>query len=391
MSGSTEDDSRENSQGDWQSRCLDGERTQDVFVAAAPSSRHDDDRRQFESMATRALEGLGAHGLSPSNIVCGWIHLARTPAWDWRQVLAGIFGATEPLPITALLQPPALPLRYCTMQLHAIRSARQSGVWHGNVAEPAAATVLRDGARHLRLMAITPRPGLAQGASLADLAYDMLAQAGHALQARGVSFTDVVRTWIYVQDIERNYGSLNQARNRYYGEQKLVRLPASTCVEGTLAGAAVPVAMDLYAIATSDDVRVQAVPPGAMGEASGYGSAFARGSLITEPGRRTLYVSGTASIDAQGRVVAAGDIEGQLARMFANVRELMDGAGLEFRHTLTATAYLKQASYRQAYARAAAAAGLSADLPVAVVVADICRPDWLCEVELCAAQAIPAG
>jgi enamine deaminase RidA (YjgF/YER057c/UK114 family) len=102
-------------------------------------------------------------------------------------------------------------------------------------------------------------------------------------------------------------------------------------------------------------------------------------------------VSGTASIDAQGRVVAAGDIEGQLARMFANVRELMDGAGLESRHTLTATAYLKQASYRQAYARAAAAAGLSADLPVAVVVADICRPDWLCEVELCAAQAIPAG
>jgi len=389
MSGSTEDSSRENSQGNWQSRCLESERTQDVFVAAAPASHRDDDRRQFESMAAGALAGLRAHGLAPGNIVCGWIHVARTPAWDWRQVLAGVLGATGPLPITALLQPPAVPHRYCTLQLHAVRSARQSGVWHGNVAEPAAATVLRDGARHLRLMTITPRAGLAKGATLADLAYDMLAQAGHALQARGLSFADVVRTWIYVQDIDQNYPALNQARNRYYGEQKLPRLPASTCVEGTLAGSAFPVAMDLYAIAIGDDVGVEAVPPGAMGEAKVYGSAFARGSRITEPGRRTLYVSGTASIDATGRVVAAGDLEGQLLRMFANVRELLTDAGLDFRDALTATAYLKQAGFRHAYARAAAAAGLPADLPAAVVVADICRPEWLCEVELCAARTLP--
>jgi enamine deaminase RidA (YjgF/YER057c/UK114 family) len=388
MSGSTEDDSRDNSKGDWQSRCLEGERTQDVFVAAAPASHRDDDLRQFESMAARALGGLSAHGLSPGNIVCGWIHMARTPAWDWRQALAKVLGATGPLPITALVQPPAAPHRACTMQLHAIRSARQSGVWHGNVAEPAAATVLRDGARHLRLMTITPRAGLAKGASVADLTYDMLAQAGHALQARGLPFSDVVRTWIYVQDIDQNYAAINQARNRYYGEQKLARLPASTCVEGTLAGSAFPVAMDLYAIAASADVRVEAVPPGTMGEAKAYGSAFARGSRIREPGRLSLYVSGTASIDAAGRVVAPGDLDGQLGRMFANVRELLAGAGLDFRDALTATAYLKQAGFRQAYTRAAATAGLPADLPAAVVVADICRPEWLCEVELCAARAV---
>jgi enamine deaminase RidA (YjgF/YER057c/UK114 family) len=123
-----------------------------------------------------------------------------------------------------------------------------------------------------------------------------------------------------------------------------------------------------------------------MGEASAYGSAFARGSHIREPGRSTLYVSGTASIDARGQVVAAGDIDGQLARMFTNLRALLDGAQLDFRHTMSATVYLRQAGFRQAYAKAAAAAGLPSDVPTAAVVADICRPEWLCEIELCAAR-----
>lgn len=377
---------RDKPQPSFLSRRFESERSVDVSLVAAPASNRDDDRRQFLSMAERAAEGLQASGLGPSDIVCGWLRLAKNPSWDFRELLAGALGVTGPLPITALVQPPVAPRQFCTLQVHAIRPARQSGVWHGSVAKPAAATVLRHGARHLRLMSILPRPELAERAPVADLAYDMLAQAGHALRARGLAFSDVVRTWIHVQDIDENYASLNRARNRYYAEQRLPRLPASTCVEGTLAGAATPVAMDLYAVGASRDVEVTALAPGLMGEASGYGSAFARASRIREPGRDALYVSGTASIDARGRVVAGGDIDGQLARTFANVRALLEGAGLGFEHTFAATVYLKQAGFRQAYAKAAAAAGLPGDVPAAVVVADICRPEWLCEIELCAAR-----
>jgi enamine deaminase RidA (YjgF/YER057c/UK114 family) len=386
MIGSAEDASREDTKEACCVRCLDGERTLDLFVAVAPASMRDDDAGQFASMAARALDAIAARGLSPGNIVCGWIHMARTPAWDWREALARAWDTSGPLPITALLQPPAEPFRFCTLQLHVIRSARQSGVWHGSGAGPAAATVLRHGARHLRLMAITPRPELADAAPMADLVYDMLAQAGHALTARGLGFSDVVRTWIYVQDIERNYGFVNQARNRYFGEQRLARLPASTCVQGTLPGALAPVAMDLYAVAAGSEVRVDALSPGPMGEATAYGSAFARGSRITEPGRSTLYVSGTASIDARGGVVAVGDIAGQLACMFDNVRALLTAAGMELRDTLSATVYLKSAEHLRAFVEAAAAAGLPADVPAAVVVTQICRPEWLCEIELCAAR-----
>jgi hypothetical protein len=74
--------------------------------------------------------------------------------------------------------------------------------------------------------------------------------------------------------------------------------------------------------------------------------------------------------------------------MFANARQLLADADLDFRDAVTATAYLKQPGFLPAYARAAAAAGLPADLPTAVVVADICRSEWLCEVELCAARVL---
>jgi len=371
-------------------RRLLGTGSVEVVFQISPGSTREDDRGQFTSLAEQALAALLAHGLGPSNIVCGWIHFAKAPGWDWREALAIAWEASGPLPISAIVQPPAAPFCHCTLQLHTVRSARQSGVWYGSSEKPAAATILRAGARHVRLMSITPRPDLRGSADLVDMTYDMLAQAGHALTDRGLGFKDVVRTWIHVRDIEHNYGFVNQARNRYFEEQKIVRLPASTCVEGTLCGAASQVAMDLYAVAANAEVGVEAIAPGPMGEASAYGSAFARGSLIVEPGRKTLYVSGTASVDVQGAVVALGDIRGQLDCMFDNVRALLVRAGMDLDDVVGATAYLKRADDYRDFLTVAAARGLSAELPMAVVVAHICRPEWLCEIEVCAMQAKPA-
>jgi len=123
-----------------------------------------------------------------------------------------------------------------------------------------------------------------------------------------------------------------------------------------------------------------------MGEASSYGSAFARASLLVEPGRKSLYISGTASIDAKGDIVAVGDIEGQLDCMFGNVRELLVKSGMNFGDAVSATAYLKRADDYHAFWRAATEAGLPTQLPMSVVFSHICRPEWLCEIELCAVQ-----
>jgi enamine deaminase RidA (YjgF/YER057c/UK114 family) len=368
---------------------VEGAGSSEVFVLASPSSTLDDQRGQFASMATNAREELLAEGFAPSDIVSGWLHLAATPVWPWQEALASAWQmpSATPLPITPLLQAPAAPSCYCSLLVHAIHSRGPSRVWRGLTTQPAASTVLRAGARHLRLTSITPRSELAPGSSVAELAYDMLAQASHALTARGLTFKDVVRTWIFVRDIHRNYESVNQARNRFFGEQQIVRLPASTCIEGTLAGSGSPLAMDLYAVSGPEQIRVQAIPPGSMGEATAYGSSFARGSHVDEPGRSMVYLSGTASIDANGAVVSAGSVAGQLDCMLGNARGLLDQFGMDFGHVAGAIVYLKRPSDYGEFLRAASTHGLPAFAPTAVVVADICRPEWLCEIELCAAKA----
>jgi enamine deaminase RidA (YjgF/YER057c/UK114 family) len=358
----------------------------DVFIQAAPSSTRDDQRTQFVSMVDASLHALRSQGLAPSSVVSGWLRFATAPSWDWREALATAWQVSGVLPITALVQPPAQPFCACSLGLHAIRAAMQSGVWLAPSASPAVATVLRGGSRHVRLMSVTPRPELCKTGSFADLTYDMFAQAGHALTARGLSFADVVRTWIHVRDIEKNYASLNQARTRYFREQRLSRLPASTCVEGRPVGVDVPVTMDVYAVPANQDVRVEAMSPGTMGEASGYGSSFARAVQLGEPGRRWLFVSGTASIDTKGKVFAVGDVQGQLECMFGHVRALLAQAGMGLGDALTATAYLKRADYLPEFTKTARAHGLAPSIPCAVAVADICRPEWLCEIELCAVR-----
>ncbi len=371
--------------GGLQSSSIESTGGLDVFVHAAPASARCDEQEQFASMASRAGEVLAEYGLSPDNLVCGWIHFAKAPTWPWRSALADVWGTSNPQPLTGLVQPPASAC-FCTMRLHAIRSVRQSGVWHGTTTAPAAATVLRAGARHLRLMSITPSPDLIGVAPVTDQAHDMFVQADRGLATRGLSFQDVVRTWIYVRDIEHNYAALNQARNRYFAEARLQRLPASTCVEGTFVGSSAPVVMDLYAVGASEGVAIQAVQGATMGQATAYGSAFARAALLTEPGRKTLYVSGTASIDALGNVVAVGDIQGQLERMFENVRSLLEQSDCTWDDALHARVYLARTEDHGTFLRAAASCGISPRLPTTAVVAAICRPEWLCEIELCLAR-----
>jgi enamine deaminase RidA (YjgF/YER057c/UK114 family) len=361
----------------------------EVTIEVAPSSTGEDLASQFASLTTNARQALIAQGLGPTNVVAGWIHFAEAPKWNWHQALASAWEVAGPLPLTAVLQTPAQPFCRCTMQLHAMRTPRQSGVWYGNSQNPAAATVLCSGARHLRLMSVLPRPDV-RGSQMADLAYDMFAQARHALTDRGLAFSDVVCTWIYVRDMARNYRAFEQGRSRFFGERGLGRLPASTCVEGTLVDASAPLAMDLYAVAAHPDVDVSAIAPLPIGEAAAGGGACVRGVTVAEPGRRTLYVAGTASPagpDGGGDRVALGDFEGQLDGVFRNLRSVLDQASMSFADGMSVKAYLKHARDYQAFGEVARSHGLSDDVPTTVVVADLCRPEWLCEIELCVSRA----
>jgi enamine deaminase RidA (YjgF/YER057c/UK114 family) len=54
------------------------------------------------------------------------------------------------------------------------------------------------------------------------------------LESEGVTWRDVVRTTCYLRDIERDYGAFNEIRTRFFKEQGLDPLPASTAIQAIL-------------------------------------------------------------------------------------------------------------------------------------------------------------
>jgi enamine deaminase RidA (YjgF/YER057c/UK114 family) len=54
------------------------------------------------------------------------------------------------------------------------------------------------------------------------------------LAAEGATWKDIVRTTCYLRDIERDYEAFNEERTRFFAEQELDPLPASTGIQAIL-------------------------------------------------------------------------------------------------------------------------------------------------------------
>lgn len=54
------------------------------------------------------------------------------------------------------------------------------------------------------------------------------------LAAEGATWNDIVRTTCYLRDIERDYQAFNEERTKFYKEQGLDPLPASTGIQAIL-------------------------------------------------------------------------------------------------------------------------------------------------------------
>ena len=97
--------------------------------------------------------------------------------------------------------------------------------------------------------------------------------------------------------------------------------------------------------------------------------------------RSLVYISGTASIDEQGNVVHIGDIEGQVNRMLLNVEQLLKGQGATVNDLVSAITYLKEPSFMQPFRDVCRRRKFPERIPNTLCVAEVCRPDWLCEME----------
>ena len=346
-----------------------------LWVSLSPngtSSLEDQAESIYESFAGF----LSDHHLDFSNVVTERFHCGSVA--DAAAVLDRVRYriSSRPPPIMLLQQPPANPSHHLVFQAHLVQATDLERLESlpGGV-DGVSYDV--GGAHYVHLAGLTgARPDHED--TFEREAGLMFERAQAALVCSGLDFRNVVRTWIYLPDLERDYATFNRVRTAFFEDAGVRRIPASTGIQGTVFPANIGPGMDLLAIVSDSRTKIQVLRASTMNEAPVYGSAFSRGMSVSVDGNRLAYLSGTASIDEQGEVFGAGDIDLQLGRMLRNVSALLEPLDACLDDAVCATVYLKDPSYLPAFERLRV---VPSSVPLSIVIADVCRPGWLCEME----------
>ncbi len=231
-------------------------------------------------------------------------------------------------------------------------------------------------------------PANGNGHARHDQAVDMFERAAQLLGAQGLTYRDVVRTWIYIPALLEWYGDFNVARRSVFrdaglleGERPPAWLPASTGIQG-FCPAGRSCMMGLLAVSRLNGGKtvVETVESPRQCEAIAYGSAFSRAVELRDESLSRMFVSGTASIDNAGATVHAGDIEKQTAQTLGVIRDLLGARSHTMHDVAHATVFLKKPEFLPAFRRVAAEQGLDWACTVETI-ADVCRDDLLVEIE----------
>jgi enamine deaminase RidA (YjgF/YER057c/UK114 family) len=198
-----------------------------------------------------------------------------------------------------------------------------------------------------------------------------------------------IRTWLFVNDIDLNYGGVVRARNQVFFTQGLTpqtHFIASTGIGGRQQDPNVLAQMDNYAVKGICGEQVHHLyAPTHLNRTSDYGVSFERGTYIDYGDRRHVFISGTASIDNKGRIVHPKDVVKQTHRMWENVEALLKEADCSYDDVCEMVVYLRDPSdyavvsklYKERFS----------DKPYVIVLAPVCRPGWLVEMECMAIKA----
>jgi len=218
-----------------------------------------------------------------------------------------------------------------------------------------------------------------------DQARIMMEKGEAVLKQLGCDFLAVPRTWMWLKDILSWYDDFNKVRNDFFTERGLIgdgtrqSMPASTGI-GLGPDNGGHCAMDLVAVLEPTNCTEYLQVTGKQHCALNYGSAFSRASRSTMPAGKTVFISGTASIDASGATTHIGDPAGQINATIENVRAVLVEMQSSEKDLVQVIAYCKTTEVEQVFNSIKA----NLDWPWITVICDICRPDLLFEIEAAA-------
>ena len=201
---------------------------------------------------------------------------------------------------------------------------------------------------------------------------------------------NLVRTWIYVNDIDNQYPGVVEGRNDIFYTEGLTEdthYIASTGIGGATPVKNVSVAIDFLTFPTikeEDKKYLQALDH--LNPTHEYGVAFERGTRLTLPHKQQFFISGTASIDKNGKVMYEGDVVRQTGRLLENIGALLKDGGATMNDIQYFIIYLRDISDYQTVEHLMQQ--FYPHIPHITVQAKVCRPGWLIEMECIAEKNI---
>lgn len=204
------------------------------------------------------------------------------------------------------------------------------------------------------------------------------------LNDNGLNIADnCVRTWFYVQNIDVNYAAVVKARRENFDCNNLTidtHYISSTGICGRHSNKDVTSIMDAYCVGGLQPGQMKYLyAADHLNRTSDYGVTFERGTTVDYNDRRHIFISGTASIDNKGDIVAPGDIKAQTLRMIENVRALLSEGDATFKDLAHIVCYLRDIADYQVVTEIFNETFSS--VPYQITLAPVCRPGWLIEME----------
>lgn len=213
----------------------------------------------------------------------------------------------------------------------------------------------------------------------------LLDNSSNMLKKEGISISDnCKRTWLYVNDIDNHYADVVNGRNDVFDREKLTEQThyiASTGIFGYTGKRGVNVMLDTYSIKGLKVEQTQYLYAlSNLNRTSEYGVRFERGVAIKYGDRTHTFISGTASIDNMGNILYPNDIKKQTQRMWKNVEALLAEVDMHLDEDVAMmTVYLRDMAdynivkvlFEKRFP----------NRPKAIVLAPVCRPGWLIEME----------
>jgi enamine deaminase RidA (YjgF/YER057c/UK114 family) len=368
-----------------------------IFLLCQPAGGSASAARQAEDLYEALRAALAAEGTAPDALVTETLFFrdVRDGVPTARAARARVLGDAGVRPATTVVgQPPLEPAADVALAALTV-VPRSPDSWSFAEIDLGTACTCESCASGVRAKALR-LPGQTSlwtgdvhgcGRDAFEEAYDMFRVAERLLAGAGMRFTDVVRTWIHVRDIDRDYDALNRARTAFFRDRGVGRRPASTGVQGIPFPDRHHFALSLHATTSDHPLGIRPMSTPSMNEAWTYGADFSRGLRIGDTNQATLYVSGTASVDEAGRTVHVGDFAAQAERMLQNIASLLERQGAGFRDVVSGVTYVKRASDAHALQALCRARGFDG-FPSVIVEAPLCRPDLLCETEAVAVLSL---